>query len=62
MCELKVVMVKGDTRSMVMESVTRIIVDGDDIGLYGILGEKESVKGFIKEINFTTGEAIIVNR
>jgi predicted RNA-binding protein len=61
MCELKVVMVDGETRSTVMESVTRIIIEGDDIGLYGIFGEKESVKGSIKEINFTTGEAIIVN-
>lgn len=47
---------------MLMESVTKIIVNGDDIDLYGILGERESVKGSVKEINFGTGEALILQK
>ncbi|WP_094228312.1 CooT family nickel-binding protein [Methanolobus psychrotolerans] len=62
MCELKVILVNGETRSTVMESVTKIIVDGENIDLYGILGEKEVVKGLVKEINFGTGEAIIFHK
>lgn len=60
MCELKVILIKGETRSMIMESVTKMIVDGQNVNLYGMLGEKETVKGSIKEINFGTGEAIIL--
>lgn len=62
MCELKVILVKGDIRSTVMESVTKITVEGDMIDLYGILGERESVKGSIKEINFGSGEALILQK
>lgn len=61
MCELKVILINGEARSMVMESVTKMIVDGENVNLYGILGEKETVKGSIKEINFGTGEAIILH-
>lgn len=60
MCELKVILIKGETRSIVMESVTKMIVEGENINLYGMLGEKETVKGSIKEINFGSGEAIIL--
>ncbi len=60
MCELKVILIKDETRSIVMESVTKMIVEEENINLYGMLGEKETVKGSIKEINFGTGEAIIL--
>ncbi len=60
MCELKVVLVSEGTKSVVMESVTRMIVDGDSIHLNGLLGDREVVKGSIKEIDFGTGEAIII--
>ncbi|WMW22628.1 CooT family nickel-binding protein [Methanolobus mangrovi] len=62
MCELKVILINGETRNMIMESVTKMVVDGENIDLYGILGEKETVKGSIKEINFGTGEAIILHK
>lgn len=59
MCELKVTLVDGDNRKTVMESVTRLVVDGDSVTVYGIFGESETVKGSVKEINFGTGEAIL---
>jgi hypothetical protein len=59
MCELKVILVDGDSRETVMESVTRLVVDGDLVTAYGIFGESETVKGSVKEINFGTGEAIL---
>jgi predicted RNA-binding protein len=45
-----------------MESVTKMIVVGDYIELYSILGEKETVSGSIKEIDFSKGETIIVGK
>jgi predicted RNA-binding protein len=45
-----------------MESVTKMIVEGENVDLYGILGEKETVKGSIKEIDFGSGEAIIIHK
>ncbi|MDY0386438.1 MAG: CooT family nickel-binding protein [Methanolobus sp.] len=62
MCELKVILINGETRSIVMESVTKMIVEGENVDLYGILGEKETVKGSIKEIDFGSGEAIIIHK
>ncbi|MBP1909005.1 CooT family nickel-binding protein [Methanolobus bombayensis] len=59
MCELKVILVDGNSRETVMESVTRLVVDGDSVTTYGIFGESETVKGSVKEINFGTGEAIL---
>ncbi len=60
MCELEVILVNGDTSTTVMESVSRMVVEGQEISLYGILGDKKTVKGSIKEINFGTGKAILV--
>jgi predicted RNA-binding protein len=59
MCELKVILVDGDSREEVMESVTKLVVDGDSVTVYGIFGESTTVKGSVKEINFGTGEAIL---
>ncbi len=61
MCELKVILVEDDNRSTVMESVTKMVVEGDEVHLYGILGEKETVKGYVKMVDFGTGEALIVS-
>jgi predicted RNA-binding protein len=60
MCELNAILVNGDERKSIMESVTRIVVDGDSIELYGILGDREIVSGTIKEVNLTKGETIIL--
>lgn len=60
MCDLNVILLHGDSREQVMDSVTRIVVDGDSIELTGILGEQKTVTGFIKEINISSTEALIV--
>lgn len=62
MCELNVILVKGDERKTVMESVTKMVVEGDSILLYGLLGEKETVEGSIKEVDFSKGETIILGK
>lgn len=61
MCELKAVLERGEgNRDIIMESTTRVIVEGDEIELTGIFGERENIQGSIKEINFSKGELIIL--
>ena len=62
MCELNAVLVRGDERELVMESVTRMVVDGDSVELIGIFGDKKVVSGSIKEVDFTKGETLIIGK
>ena len=62
MCELNAVLVRGDERELVMESVTRMVVDGDSVELTGIFGDKKVVSGSIKEVDFTKGETLIIEK
>ena len=62
MCELNAVLVRGDVREVVMESVTKMIVDGDSVELVGIFGDRKTVLGSIKEVDFTKGETLIIGK
>ncbi len=62
MCELNAILVRGDEREVVMESVTRMIVNGDSVELTGIFGDKKVISGSIKEVDFTKGETIIIEK
>ncbi len=60
MCELNVFLLRGNERERIMDSVVRILVDGDSIQLTGILGDQMTVEGSIREVNFSSGEALIL--
>jgi uncharacterized protein len=60
MCELNVIMLRGDIRERVMDSVAKILVEGNSIQLTGILGDRMTVEGSIKEVNLSRGEALIL--
>jgi uncharacterized protein len=60
MCELKVILLRGDIREKVMDSVAKILVEGNSLKLTGILGDQMTLEGSIKEINISRGEAIIL--
>ncbi|WP_292387833.1 CooT family nickel-binding protein [Methanosarcina sp. UBA5] len=60
MCELNVFLLRGDERERIMDSVARILVEGNSIQLTGILGDQMTVEGSIKEVNFSRGEALIL--
>ncbi|WP_135612360.1 CooT family nickel-binding protein [Methanococcoides sp. AM1] len=60
MCELNAIVINGNERELVMESVTKMVVDGDSIELTGIFGEKTIIFGAIKEVDFSKGETIII--
>ncbi|WP_349239153.1 CooT family nickel-binding protein [Methanosarcina mazei] len=62
MCEINVILLSGENRERIMDSVARILVEGDTIQFTGILGDKMTVEGSVKEINFSRGEAIILSR
>lgn len=60
MCELNAIVINGNEKELVMESVTKMVVDGDSIELTGIFGEKTIIFGSIKEVDFSKGETIII--
>lgn len=62
MCELNAILVRGDERELVMESVTRMVVDGDSVELTGIFGDKKVISGSIKEVDFAKGETLIIEK
>ncbi|MCW7076834.1 MAG: CooT family nickel-binding protein [Candidatus Syntropharchaeales archaeon] len=61
MCESNIILEHDGTRELVMEEVVQVLIDGDKIQLFGILGERKEVKGVIKEINLNRHEVIISN-
>jgi len=62
MCELNAVLVRDGERELVMESVTRMVVDSDSIELTGIFGDRKIVSGSIREVDFAKGETIILGK
>ncbi|MCC7576893.1 MAG: CooT family nickel-binding protein [Methanomethylovorans sp.] len=62
MCELDAIFLKDNTRQLLMESVTKVMVDGDSIELIGILGDRTNLKGAIKLIDFSKGEIVILSK
>ena len=62
MCEINVILLSGESRERIKDSVARIQVEGDTIQHTGIIGDNMKVEGSVKEINFSRGEAIILSR
>ncbi|RLG34878.1 RNA-binding protein [Methanosarcinales archaeon] len=59
MCESTIILEHNGHRKTIMEEVVQIIVDGEKIQLFGILGERKEVSGVIKEVNLNRHEVII---
>ncbi|MBC7084943.1 MAG: CooT family nickel-binding protein [Methanomethylovorans sp.] len=62
MCELNAIYLKENNRQLIMESVTKILIDNDIIELKDILGDKKKIEGTIKEIDFSKGEIVILGK
>ncbi|RLB34133.1 MAG: RNA-binding protein, partial [Deltaproteobacteria bacterium] len=43
MCESNIILEHDGTRELVMEEVVQVLIDGDKIQLFGILGERKEV-------------------
>ncbi|MBE0516175.1 MAG: CooT family nickel-binding protein [Methanophagales archaeon] len=62
MCESSVFIEQERRRELLMEEVVHVEVDGEDITLTGILGERREIKGRIKEVNLMKHTIVIENR
>lgn len=62
MCDLSIILLRGDVREHFMNAVVQVVVDGKLIRLTGLFGETRTIEGVIKEINITQREAIIVSK
>ena len=60
MCESRVLIERSGKPELLMEDVVRVVVDGDDIKVMGILGETRHVRGSIKEINLLKNTILII--
>lgn len=59
MCELNAFMLEGTDKKTLMEDVVRLVVDGENISITGMLGNNLTVKGKILRVDITKQEAII---
>jgi predicted RNA-binding protein len=62
MCDLSIILLRGDVREEIMNAVVKIEVNGKSIRLTGLFGETQNIEGTIKEINIIRREAIIVSK
>ena len=60
MCESRVLIERSGKPELLIEDVVRVVVDGDDIKVMGILGETRHVRGSIKEINLLKNTILII--
>jgi len=51
MCESNVYLIKNGKEELVFKEVMKIVPEGDEFILYGILGDFQRIKGKIKELN-----------
>jgi predicted RNA-binding protein len=59
MCESIVFRIKDGGKKKLMENVTLIAVEGEDITLSGVFGESKAVKGVIKRVDSERHEVLI---
>lgn len=59
MCETAVFTVKGGGRKQVMDNVSLIVVDGDEVTLSGLLGDTKRVSGRITRVDLENHEILI---
>ena len=53
MCDLSIILLRGDVREQIMNAVVQVVVDRKLIRLTGLFGETKTIEGAIKEINVT---------
>ncbi len=59
MCESKVVLVKGNEKTIIMEDVTKIEVIDEYLRLFGLLGEYKEIKGRVIGMNLVDHEILV---
>lgn len=59
MCESKIVLAEDGDREVVMEEAMNITINGDQITVVGLMGERREFKGNIKQIDLVEHEILI---
>lgn len=59
MCLATVYMRTKEPDSVLLQYVSKILVDGDTVTLIDIMGEERKIKGTVKMVDLTNSEVII---
>ncbi len=59
MCETAVFTVKGGGRKQVMDNVSLLVVDGEEVTLSGLLGDTKRARGRITRVDLENHEILI---
>ncbi len=59
MCEANVYVVKGGSEELVLEDVSILRAERDEVHLQSLFGEQKSVKARIREMNLVTHKILL---
>ncbi len=59
MCEANAYLIKGGTEELILEDITLLRPEGNELFLENMFGEQKRVKARIKEMNLTTHRVLL---
>jgi len=59
MCLAKAYSIKGEENELILEDVSRMIIEGDNLYLRTLFGEQKEINGFVKEVDFQNARIVI---
>ena len=59
MCLAKAYSCKGDETELILEDVSRMTIEGDNLQLRTLFGEQKEIRGLVKEVDFQNARIII---
>ncbi len=59
MCEANAYLIKGGTEELILEDITLLRPEGNELFLENMFGEQKRIKARIKEMNLTTHRVLL---
>jgi predicted RNA-binding protein len=59
MCEANAYLIKGGTEKLILEDITLVRPEGNELFLENMFGEQKRIKARIKEMNLTTHRVLL---
>jgi predicted RNA-binding protein len=59
MCEANAYLIKGGTEELILEDITLVRPEGNELFLENMFGEQKRIKARIKEMNLTTHRVLL---
>ncbi len=59
MCELKAYVRKGEREELVLEAVSNVRTEGDEVILRNLFGEEKRVRATVREISLSKSQIIL---